>query len=306
MGVSMSGKTRGELILFPKTIDYYQFELTKLLEKEAYGEAIRMLEFLVDCRPDDDRASAEWSTLLQWLRTEFPGAARAADEPEELGPAGEEELLRAHVSAKTSKDKLYTKRLLESLSRASLDSQLLALEQLAYVTDDGVAEALKEKLADPQLHPFVGFKLLQTLAKLGFEGEATFGKLGEIVTVDVERTPPSAERFPEPLPQIVDRVRAAAEDEDPTVAEFAKRTWEEFLPYWYGTALYRELLRADEAAQDVWASALHAAVSRAMYGDAPAEELQDRYSITESLLPDWEKAYGAIARFFRDVSGVHV
>jgi hemoglobin-like flavoprotein len=62
----------------------------------------------------------------------------------------------------------------------------------------------------------------------------------------------------------------------------------------------------DEHSLDVWASALHTAVAHAMYGGGVAEELQERYGITESLLPAWEDAYASLAKFFRDVSGVRV
>ncbi len=305
----MDGKTRGELILFPKTIDYYQIELTKLLEKEAYGEAIRTLEFLVECRTDDGRANEEWSALLAWLRSEFPDAARAAaggDPDEDDRDVDESDLLRGRVSAKAARDKQYAKRLAESLSRGSIESQLHALEQLGHLDDESVAGALLKKLAEPQLHPFVAFKLLQTLAMLGIEGEATFAKLGEIVTVDIERTPSGPDRFPEPLPFVSDRVREMAESDDPTIPVFAKQTWEEFLTYAYGTALYRGMHEMDEPMLDVWASALHAAVAHAMYGGDAAAELQERYGVTESLLPAWEDAYASLAKFFRDVSGVRV
>ena len=159
----MDGKSRGELILFPKTIDYYQIELTKLLEKEAYGEAIRTLEFLVECRTDDGRANEEWSTLLEWLRSEFPDAARAAGgdpDEDEPGDVAESDLLRGRVAAKASRDKQYAKRLVESLSRGAPEAQLHALEQLGHLEDESVAGALLKKLAEPQLHPFVAFKLL--------------------------------------------------------------------------------------------------------------------------------------------------
>ncbi|WP_309120335.1 hypothetical protein [Paenibacillus sp.] len=302
----MDGKSRGELILFPKTIDYYQIELTKLLEKEAYGEAIRTLEFLVSCRTDDGRTNEEWSTLLEWLRTEFPDAARADEDGDDEDPIAEADLLRSRVSQKAARDKQYAKRLLESLSRGSLEAQLHALEQLALLDDESAAGTLLKKLSDPQVHPFVAFKLLQTLAKLGIEGEATFGKLGEIVTVDIERTPAGPDRFPEPLPFVADRVREMAETDDPTISIFAKQTWEEFLIYVYGTTLYNGMHEMDEQGLDVWASALHTAVAHAMYGGGTAEELQDRYGITDSLLPAWEGAYASLAKFFRDVSGVRV
>jgi hypothetical protein len=304
----MNGKTQGELILFPKTIDYYQIELTKLLETEAYAEAVRMLEFLVECKTGDGRANEEWLTLLDWLSNEFPVTAKpgapAAEEDEQS--AGEEELLRQHVTVKMSQDKQYVNRLLGSLQHASMDKQMLALEQLAFVEDSGIAEELTRRLIDSQLHPFVSFKLLQTLARLGVTGELTFGKLGEIVTVEVERTPLGHEPFPEPLSSVWERVNQVAEVDDPTVSYFAQQTWQEFLTFAYGATVYRYLLASGEQELDVWACALHAAVAQAMYGSGNADELKDRYGITEMLIPDWERAYASLSRFFRDSAGLHV
>lgn len=302
---------RGELILFPKTIDYYQIELTKLLEREAYGEAIRLLDFLAGCKTDDGRTNAEWVTLREWLAGEFPDAAKSAaeDGEDEENGAGEPELLRRRVEGKSAKDGAYAARLLESLNRSSLEGQLAALEQLAYVKDDEVPSALLRRLTDGPMHPFASFKLLQTLARLGVEGEATFARLGEIVTVDVERTPLAPERFPDPLPAVSDRVAQQAEGEDPSIPHFAKHTWNEFLMYVYGTALYRSMLQnLDDSALDAWACALHAAVVKVVYGEGAGdvEELRDRYMITPSLATDWLRAYESLAGFFRDVSGVRI
>lgn len=299
----MNGKSQGEVILFPKTIDYYQLELTKLLETEAYSEAVRLLSFLESCRTADPRINDEWKMLLHWLKTEFPESAQGQSEAEDGAPDGEEDLLRASVSAKASKDKQYANKLLEMLSYASVDKQLIALDQLAYVGDEGIAEGLKRRLHDAPLHPFVSFKLLQTLAKLGAAGEVTFGKLGEIVTVDIERTPLSPDQFPEPLPSVSDRVHANAETEDPTVSLFAKTTWEEFLSYIYGTSSYLELNGIGETELDIWASALHAVVAHTMYGLDSPEEIQDLYGITEPLLPAWQKCYQALSGYFQARGG---
>lgn len=75
--------------------------------------------------------------------------------------------------------------------------------------------------------------------------------------------------------------------------------------YVYGTSTYRELLRmADDEAVDAWACALHAAVETAMHGGGSGDALLEKYMITASLRPSYERAYGAIAEFFRGASGV--
>ncbi|WP_199618423.1 hypothetical protein [Paenibacillus alkalitolerans] len=298
----MDGAKQGEVILFPKTLDYYQIQLTKMLEAEAYGDAIRLLRFLLDCKTGDERTENEWSTLLEWLRNQFPDAEAEAERHEtDEAEVGEEELLRRTVSAKSSNDRTYAKRLLDAIHHSSLDKQLLALDQLAYVEDPDIGRQLLQKLQGNALHPFVVFKLLQTLCKLGVQGEATFGKLGEIVTVDIEKTPLSSEYFPPPLPEVSERVQQFAEVIDPTLSYFANQTWREFLAYCYGNSLYRELTHMTEESVDVWAAALHLTVTEAMYGeDGTSSEVLDIYGITEMLVPPWEQACKALRRFFQE------
>jgi len=295
----------GELILLPKTIEYYRAELAGLLQREAYGEAIALLRFLSGCKTEDRRIGEEWRRLLEWLCAEFPEAAEdpAADADDEP------ELLARRVSDKAAQDKHFSGKLLNMLSPGMpVDRQLAALEQIAHLPADaaaGAAEELRRRLGDVRLHPFVSFKMLQTLARLGVRGEATFVRLGGIVTGDIEPPPARPGHFPEPLPAVGRRVAAAAEALDPQIGEFAEQTWEEFLTYVYGTSLYRELLRTEEEASlDAWACALHAAVEAALRGECRVEELLDRYAITAALRPSYERAYGAIAGFFREASGV--
>lgn len=301
----MNGSKQGEIILFPKTLDYYQIQLTKMLEAEAYGDAIRLLKFLLDCKTEDPRTDKEWATLLEWLRAQFPDAEdeQAEDESDD----GEDEMLRRTVNVKSTNDRMYVKRLLDAINDPSMDKQMLALDQLAYVDDPTVGEQLMHKLHSYSLHPFVVFKLLQTLSKLGVQGETTFGKLGEIITVDIERTPVGPEQFPSPLPEVSERVQQIAEVNDPTLSYFAQQTWQEFLSYCYGNSVYRELSELSEEQIDVWAAALHTTVAEAMYGnDVPGAEAADMYGITELLCPSWERACEQLRRFFRDGGGTTV
>jgi hypothetical protein len=302
----MKGAKQGEVILFPKTLDYYQIQLTKMLETESYGEAIRLLRFLLQCKTWDERIENEWSTLLQWLVKQFPDAEASLPEDDEDN-AGEEELLRRTVTAKSNGDRAYALRLLNAIEHTSLEKQMLAIDQLAYVEDSTVPGQLLDKLQSVLLHPFAQFKLLQTLCKLGMRGEATFGKLGEIVTVDIEHTPLSYDQFPETLIEIGERVQLGAEVNDPTLSYFAVQTWMDFLKYYYGTSIYREMTQAAEAQTDLWAAALHATVSEAMRGaEAEIEDALDLYGVTGADLPEWERACGALRKYFRDGGNVNV
>ena len=54
-------------MLLPKTIDFYQIEITRMLETERYEEAIALLRFLAKCDSGDIRTNEEWLALLAWL-----------------------------------------------------------------------------------------------------------------------------------------------------------------------------------------------------------------------------------------------
>ena len=57
------------IVLFPKTLDYYQIQLTVMLENERYGEAMKLLHFLLQCQGQEERHYDEWQALLDGFRS---------------------------------------------------------------------------------------------------------------------------------------------------------------------------------------------------------------------------------------------
>lgn len=60
-----------KIVLFPKTLDYYQIQLTVMLENERYVEAMDMLRFLPQCQGQDERHYDEWRASLEWSQAHF-------------------------------------------------------------------------------------------------------------------------------------------------------------------------------------------------------------------------------------------
>ncbi len=128
----MNGQSNDNVILFPKTVEYYQYELTRLLESEQYGEAIRLLRFLLACQSGDARAREEWQSLLDWLYMMFPDLIFKPESDLEQD-LSETDLLREHLSAKGEQSLEYAQKLLESLKEhKDVDKLMLALDQLAF------------------------------------------------------------------------------------------------------------------------------------------------------------------------------
>ncbi len=164
----MNSLPHENVILFPKTVEYYQYELTRLLEAERYAEAMKMLRFLLGCRSDDVTAREEWQSLLGWLQMMFPDMAlKNQDQPDEEDES-ESDLLRQQMLAKGEQSEAYAQRLLESIrSQHAPDKLMLALDQLAFLEHPGIDETLTGWLEEEELHPLIQFKTLQTLKKRG-------------------------------------------------------------------------------------------------------------------------------------------
>ncbi|SDD25824.1 hypothetical protein SAMN02799630_02883 [Paenibacillus sp. UNCCL117] len=294
----MSSLPHDNVILFPKTVEYYQYELTRLLEAERYGEAIELLVFLLGCHSADSAVREEWQSLLDWMRMMFPDLTGGQPSGEEEPEQSESELLRSHLLAREEKSEAYAERLLETIrSQQAPDKLLLALDQLAFLEHGRIDEALTGWLREEELHPLIQFKTLQTLKKRGVTGSVTLHKNGESAVCEIEDTPADFDRFPSQIQEIIARVQEISEIKHPALSYFASQTWNEFLAYIYGTSAYRQMLRQDEACVDVWAAALHLTLLERVFDGGDKEELLELYGITSDLTFQWEQAYRIMQQF---------
>ncbi|HEX7057230.1 MAG TPA: hypothetical protein VF260_08565 [Bacilli bacterium] len=267
------------VILFPKTVEYYQLKLTRLLEKERYHEAEELLRFLVNCRASDRQTLAEWHSLLEWLEKLFPDMSEAEEETADLTEA---DIHRLHIREK-AKDQQYTKKLLEMLLNGiDPEKKLLALEQLAVIDLPHIDETLKRWLETVELHPIVQFKVLQTLKKRGMTGTVSLERNKERLCLSIEETPLQSADFPRPFNRMLAAVSAVSETHQPALAFFAEQLWNEFLAAIYGTSLYRQVADIDEAHTQIWACALHCTVNEAMTGAAEIGEMLPCYGLQSS------------------------
>lgn len=298
---------KNNVVLFPKTHDYYQIELTRMLESERYGEAIALLRFLLQCGGEDDQIRAEWNALMQWLITAFPEAERAAEEGfPEPGPWTEEaedsgdterDMLKQQIHQKLQADSQYIARLLASLTEGDMDDRkLLILEQLAAAEDDSIDPSLIRMLEHEPLHPLLQFGILQTLKRRGIEGEVFFTRGQERVVVDIEATPLDLESYPPNAVAPAERVNESAAVREPSLAYFASEMWQQFLKLIYGTSMYRRLCEGDDREADAWAAALHRIVARLLHIEEEEAEVKTIYGLTGELRISYERALRAITR----------
>jgi hypothetical protein len=293
----LTEKPNDNVILFPKTVEYYQYELTRMLETERYGEAIQLLSFLLTCHHQDARIEEEWQALLQWLQTMFPEEVFA------FGEEGEEdltetELLRQHLSVKVKADSGYAEKLLSMLEEPkSLENQLLALDQLAFIEHPDINVKLGEWLSAKEQHPLIQYKGLQTLKLRGFTGPLQLEKHGEKIVVEVEDTPKSFDDFPAPINEIMERFQEMSQTNQPALFYFAQETWNEFLAFIYGTAQYQQMLRQERDCVDIWAAALHFVLLEKVFHGGAKDEIMELYGITNDLVFQWEQAYRVMLQF---------
>ena len=283
------------VILFPKTIQYYESRLTRFLQEERYGDAANLLSFLLKSGNAEERRRTEWEELLRWLRASFPDKVALLDEtadwdaepPEET----EQELFRKHVRSKALADAGYVEKLLDTLLRDnSAGEQLSVLERLSCLDDDRIVTALRGWLEESRLHPLVQFKALQVLKMKGATGQLQLRKLGESFCLDIERTPLAFGEFPRPVEDVRLRVRRVADVHHPALAAFFEQTWSDFVAFVYGTSVYDELIAAEGGLADAWAAALYFVLVESVTGQADEEEVRRLFGIGEPLVQPLKKA----------------
>jgi len=298
----MQDFTKDNLVLFPKTLDYYQIQLTRMLETERYGEAKGLLAFLLHCGGEAERHHTEWQALLGWLNAAFPEAEPGSFEegiPEEEDEEAEDRL-RQRLQDKSGQDAGFVPKLLAKLEETDdPEQQLLALGQLFYLAHPEVEGRLRRWLAEGEHHPAVQFRALQVLRRQGAEGPVAFRRGGELLSVDAETTPEDFEDFPSPVRQVLERVRQAAEVSDPTLSYFAEELWKECVQAAYGTPVYGRMTEDDDGAADIWAAALHQFLVEKLHGPRSDEELREQYGITGDLRFRYEQSL----RWLRQYAG---
>jgi len=296
---------KDNIVLFPKTLDFYQIQLTVMLESERYGEAMELLRFLLQCQGQEERHIDEWQALLEWLETAFPHYIEGEDnEQSHLDKEielDEEELTRLKVMGKLAEDADYANKLLYKVMHEALSEQtMLALEHLSYLNGEDIDRSLTEWLQTRAMHPLLQYRVLQTLHKRGMQGCVIFVRGQEQVEVEIENVPLKDSDFPLVVHDIVDRVAQHTEVQEPTLYYFAQELWIQFIKAAYGTNVYQSLLIEEDLVMDIWAAALHQTVSESLTGSRNEEETRAMYGITENIRFQFEQAYRALKQFISE------
>ncbi|WP_274649907.1 hypothetical protein [Paenibacillus humicola] len=292
---------KDNVYLFPNMLDQYQLQLTRMLEAEQFGEAKRLLSFLLQCRGEEKRYYEEWSNLLSWLEMAFPSADSriAAEDDDEEDDRVKEEKFRRLALAPERQDDEYVGQILYIMQHHPMpDQQMLALERAAHLNHPDIDRTIMAWLTGSELHPALQFKALQCLRTRGVTGTVALERLGERVELEIEETPLSMAEFPVAVTRVVERVETVTEVRDATMPHFARELWKLSLQCLYGTSAYKRMLSDDDDTIDCFAAALHQALELSLYGRADDDEIRDTYGITDALRFRYEQA----ARTLRGVT----
>jgi len=287
-------------------LDQYQIQLTRMLEAEKYGEAKRLLSFLMQCQGEDQRHYEEWENLLSWLEMVFPDAQAYDEDPliagENATQSEEEDTLRKRALSPDAQDEAYVEQVLYIMQHHPvIDQQILALERAVHLDHPDVDQTIVSWLSGNALHPALQFKALQCLRKRGVSGRVELERLGELVELEIERTPLSLDDFPAAVIKVAERVESATEVIDSTMPHFAKELWKDCLQCLYGTTVYDLMIKDDEETADCFSGALHQTLELSLYGRSDDDEIRDTYGITDALRFRYEQA----CRALRQVAQFH-
>jgi hypothetical protein len=299
--ITITEQSKHNVVLLPKTIDFYQIEITRMLETERYEEAIDLLRFLGKCDSGDSRTNEEWVALLAWL--ESMGSNDAQVEVLEDQEETEADLFRQHLRMKTENDPNYITQLMEMLQPdVAASKQLLALDQLTYLeeTPDSpypITETLIHWLETAVISPWVQFKALQALKIRRFQGKVGILKENTKLVIDVGFVPLELNEYPSGFIMILHKLQQVTEITEPSLSYFAEEIWEQFLAYIYGTTSYDHMQQGDGASIEVWAAALHCLISELMTGQIDEINIQKLYGVTEESKLQMKQAFHALHSF---------
>lgn len=284
-------------MLFPKTLDYYQVELTRMLETERYGEATSLLEFLLQCQGEDPRHYEEWGALLVWLKDAFPQEIDSGIDTDSSDER-EEDIARRHAMNKLAEDQDYANKLLKTATATPMtEHTFLALEQLAYIDRPEIDEALLEWLERKEVHPLLQYRVLQTLRRRGLQGTIKLFRGQEKVEIELENMPLTPADFPAPFFHILDRVGDQTQVHEPTLFYFAQELWQQFMMGVYGTSIYNGILSEEDSTMDIWAAVLHQTVVDTLHDGKSDEEIRSIYGITDAIRLRYEQALRMMKQF---------
>jgi hypothetical protein len=295
--IIISDNSLDNVILLPKTIDFYELELTRFLQLEQYGEALELLAFLLRFPDLEANKHGQWEALQEWLETMVPQADLAPLDNGEEELESEEGLLRQAVAEKTTGSADYPDKLIYMLENGTMEQKLIAVEQLIFVDHIDVSPSIIKLLKQSELHPSIQFKALQSLKIRGEKGIVCMLRNGSEICVEIEQTPLSEDEFPPVIREMLGRLNEISEADHPDFSFFAQQAWHEFLVFAYGTPLYSQLLEQEESGIDIWASSLHAVLQQLLFGSFDQEEIMEKYAITGSMILRWKQTFKILHSF---------
>jgi hypothetical protein len=295
---------KSNIVLFPASLDFYEKQLTSLIDQERYEEAYELCNWFMDISHLPPLYVKKIEALHTWLSMLLPknewGDNWQSREDETVDEAqDEQQLWLESVRTKSRNKPEYTSQLLTDLHQGSMEKQIIALEQLAYMQDEGIAIAICHWLEQEARHPFLQFRALQSLKLQNQLGKISLPREQGSLSVMIEHTPLRIEQFPSNILLVLSLLQDRGEVEQLDFIEFATQTWHEFLIFHYGTLFYRSLTEMNVKSAAIWASALQVVIADQFLQDRDRIEILARYEIGQQQIADWQTAYSILLKFIQ-------
>jgi tetratricopeptide (TPR) repeat protein len=164
---------------------------------------------------------------------------------------------------------------IDQLYNGKVQDQFIALERLQLYDDSQAVKAVLNWLGVEEQDPLLKTLALQTLRKMGVEGEVIFTKRGKNYEVDLQQLPIHFADFPEFINKITHLIKEETYHIDPVLESFSTQLWMEYL-----YIVYPEIPTGKD--ERVWAAALHSIAESHLYNTGELLQVSEQYQVEQS------------------------
>ncbi len=257
------------LFVLPQTIHAVEQQLAEHFRNEEWFEALDKLEWLLSI-PDCDFAKLEqWKSIQRALFELVP--SEETNEP----PVNENELYSQMMRDKSTYDPTSVKRCFQVLwNNPSVESQLIAIDQLTYMVHESIDHELIRWLAEKARQTQLQFRVLLALKKRGWNRDVVVPGHSSSHMINPIELPDESIDWPWNIRLIGQGLSEWFESDYPSFLPLIQSFWQEWIHRIYLEPLYQDLIKLKESESAIWTEAIFREAILAWTGEESKEGIR--------------------------------